>query len=150
MPSAELNSRDRHNIVIKAWRPIQFTCLQPEFWLTSEKLVCVSSGRDPPCSDFFQAADGPGEVVSWSSSSVLLSWVLHMIHLVPSALHAAIIRTSFVRTVGTIPVVLCEMMIHWGKSWWLRVRKRKRKWISWGMVLKVLMFCQDLLRREMW
>ena len=35
-----------------------------------------------------------------------------------------------------------------GKSWWLRVRKRKRKWISGGMVLKVLMFCQDLLRKE--
>ena len=47
MPSTDLNSREKHKIVIKAWRPIQPACLHPEFRLTSEELVCVSSGRDP-------------------------------------------------------------------------------------------------------
>lgn len=39
---------------------------------------------------------------------LLLSRALHTPPLVPSASHAAFIRTSFVRAVGMIPVVLCE------------------------------------------
>lgn len=111
MPSTELNPQEKNNIVIKAWSPIQPARLHPGLRLTSEGRTCVRLGSPLPRLLPLWLFPSCQWCRSGCDLDLLLSRALHTPPLVPSALHAAFIRTSFVRIVGTIPVVLCEMRV---------------------------------------